>query len=101
MTLHEGKRFVLLLDCEANSVPQAVLEIAGEHGALLIARTVESALEFAQQYKPTHAVMPESQAFHEGKFLPALLLEFSPDTEVTVLAEDFGTLTSAAKSGVG
>jgi hypothetical protein len=101
MISQEGKRFVLLLEREESDVRQAALEIVGEEGALLIARSVESALEFAQQYKPTHAVMPESRAFHEGKFLPALLLEFSPDTEVMVLAEDFGTLASAAKSGSG
>lgn len=101
MTSQKSKRFVLLLEREATDVRQEALDIAGEEGALLIARTVESALEFAHHYKPTHAVMPESQTFHEGKFLPALLLEFSPDTEVTVLAEDFGTLASAAKSGLG
>jgi len=86
MTSQKSKRFVLLLERDASDVRQAALEIAGEEGALLIARTVESAFEFAQQYKPTHALMPESQTFHEGKFLPALLLEFSPDTEVLVLA---------------
>jgi ActR/RegA family two-component response regulator len=97
----KGKRFVLLLDPEMATARQAALDIAGDEGALLIAHSVEAALNFAKRYKPTYALVSESRSHHEGKFLPALILEFSPETEVVILSEDSGALKSAAASASG
>jgi hypothetical protein len=101
MTTQKGKRFVLLLEPEMSTARQAALDIAGDEGALLIAHSVEAALNFAKRYKPTHALVCESRSQHEGKFLPALILEFSPKTEVVILPEDSMALKGALASSSG
>lgn len=92
---------MLLLDPEMATARQAALDIAGDEGALLIAHSVEAALNFAKHYKPAHALISESRSHHEGKFLPALILEFSPQTEVLILSEDCAGLKGAAASTSG
>jgi hypothetical protein len=81
----QNKKFVLAVESQVNGICKAALSIAGENGSVLIARTVESALEFARVYKPTHAVISQTQTMHNDQFLPALLLEFSPVTEIVIL----------------
>lgn len=87
---------MLLLEHETNSLLKAALEIAGNQGSLLVAHSVESALDFAKHYKPTHALIGEAQANQQGKFLPALLLEFSPYTEVVIVSDDLESKPRAA-----
>ena len=95
MTTQKAKRFVLLIDQAASHLRRTALDIAGDDGAVLIAHTVESALNFAKNHKPSHALVLESQTQHEGKFLPALLLEFSPHTEVMIVGESEHELEAA------
>src|SRR5579862_5699189 len=64
MNIQENKKFVLALENEINGVCKMALTIAGPEGSVLIARTVESALEFARLYKPTHAVVSQTQTLH-------------------------------------
>lgn len=84
----QNKKFVLAVENQVNGICKTALSIAGENGSVLIARTVESALEFARVYKPTHAVISQTQTMHNEKFLPSLLLEFSPETEIVILGDE-------------
>ncbi len=96
MTTQKAKKFVLVVDRAADHLRRTALDIAGDDGAVLIAHTVESALSFAKNYKPSHALVIESQTQHEGKFLPALLLDFSPDTEVMIVGDSEHGIEAAA-----
>lgn len=99
MTVNKSKRFVLLLERETNGLRNMALDVAGEEASVLIAHNVEAALDFAKHYKPTHALIAESYAEHQGKFVPALLLEFSPETEVVVVSESDEIRHSVAAVG--
>ena len=99
MTTSKGRQFVLLLDRSDQPLPRAAFELAGDDGALLIARTIEAAVELAQQYKPTHALIPRSLSQHVGKFVPDLLREFSPAIEVRIL-EDGDRASQATASSL-
>jgi len=56
MHLKRTAKFVLLLDRYSFELRQLAMARAGEEGYLLIAHTAAAALEFAQQYRPTHAI---------------------------------------------
>jgi ActR/RegA family two-component response regulator len=99
MTANKSKRFVLLLERETNGLRDLALDVAGEEASLLIAHSVEAALDFAKHYKPSHALIAESQTDHRGKFVPALLLEFSPETEVMIVSGSDENQQSAADVG--
>jgi len=88
--MHRKKqaRFVLLLDQDRETARHSVTELAGEDAYVLMAHTPAAALEFARQYKPSHVVIDQSYIYFDGKFLPELLLEFSPDTEVVMVSHE-------------
>jgi hypothetical protein len=54
----------------------------------LVANKAESALEFAEQHQPAHIVIPQSQANVNGKFVPEVLLEFSPQAEIVLFCDN-------------
>ena len=97
----QEKKFVLALEAEANGVCKTALSIAGPNGSVLIARTVESALEFAKLYKPTHAVVAQDQTLQDEKFFPLLLLEFSPETEIVILGNEASKAVIARSASAG
>jgi len=88
--MHSKKavRFVLLLDQERQTARHSATRLAGEDAYVLMARTPAAALEFARQYQPSHVVIDQSYTDFDGKFLPELLLEFSPDTEVVLISDE-------------
>ena len=88
--MHSKKsvRFVLLLDQERETARRSATQLAGDDAYVLMARTPAAALEFARQYKPSHVVIDQRYSYFDGKFLPELLLEFSPDTEVVLVSEE-------------
>ena len=100
MTANKSKRFVLLLERETNGLRNMALEVAGEDASVLIAHNVEAALDFAKNYKPSHALIAESQTDHQGEFVPALLLEFSPETEVMIVSDSEEIRQAAASVGM-
>ena len=99
MTANKSKRFVLLLERETNGLRNMALDVAGQEASVLIAHNVEAALDFAKHYRPSHAVVAESQTDHQGKFVPALLLEFSPETEVMIVSDSDEKQLAAASVG--
>ncbi|HWC19614.1 MAG TPA: hypothetical protein VG498_21555 [Terriglobales bacterium] len=81
-------RFVLLLDQEGNAVRRSATELAGQDGYVLVAHTPGAALEFVRQYHPSHVVMDQGYVHFEAKFLPDLLLEYSPETEIVLISNE-------------
>lgn len=88
MNLKKTERFVLLIHHDSDRVRKTALDLAGEDGYVLIARSATAAVELAKRYKPSHAVVAESSASLDGKALPTLLAEFSPDTEIVLVSEE-------------
>lgn len=87
MHMKKSARFVLLLDPERDTARNSATQLAGQDACVLMARTPAAAIEFARQYKPSHVVIDESYSFIDGKFLPEVLLEFSPETEVVLVSD--------------
>jgi ActR/RegA family two-component response regulator len=85
--MKRAAKFVLLLDHDSPDARRTAMELAGEEGYVLIARSPSAAVEFAKQYRPTHAIVAESYSHIDGKFLPELIIEFSPETEVILISE--------------
>ena len=88
MHMNRAVRFVLLLDQQRATARQSATQLAGEDAYVLMARTPAAALEFARQYQPSHVVIDQSYSYFDGKFLPELILEFSPDTEVVLVSDE-------------
>lgn len=88
MHMKKTARFVLLLDSDSKVIRHSAMELAGEDGCLLIARSAAAAVEFAKQYKPAYLLLPRTHAAAEEKSLQDLLLEFSPETEIVVVSDE-------------
>lgn len=88
MHMRKSARFVLLLDGDCDAARRSAIDLAGEEGYVLIARTPASALEFARQYKPSHAVVTRTHADFNGKSLQELLSEYSPETQIVQISSE-------------
>lgn len=78
----------MLIDYDCEETRRTAIDLVGVEGHLLVANKAESAFEFAKQHQPAHIVVRQSQAKGDGKFLPEVLLEFSPQAEIVLVCDD-------------
>jgi hypothetical protein len=96
MHLKQRERFVLLIDYDCEEARRTAIDLVGSEGHLLVANKAESAFEFAKQHQPAHIVIPQSRTNVDGRFLPEVLLEFSPQAEIVLVCDDVIPASSLA-----